>query len=167
MNTKILLSLLISLVLLGCTNKEHVYNELIAHFYYSVSNELEDIHKKLHNNEYETTFDMIQKGKEFGVSNTGRAIQSLKTVAEGSLSQMEQLEPSIEAKELHEKLNLYFKKVQNEYIPELYAYRDIDCDCPEQKDSIKQILNKVYTDISNLENNLLEVQKAYHKKIGM
>lgn len=167
MKTKILLVALGCIFLQGCTNKEYVYNETVARLYYGVSENFEGINKKLNNNEYETTYDMVRKGKEFGVTNTGRDIQKLKTVAEGSILNMESLEPSPEGKELHDKMNLFFTKIMDEYIPQLDAYKNIDCDCPEQKDSIKQILNKVYNDISDLENNLLETQKEYHKKVGM
>lgn len=167
-DNKILL-FIVSLVLFqGCVNKkERFYNERVARMYYDVSEYFEDLHKNLQEGTFITRYDMIQDGKEFEINDTGRAIGKLETIVEGSVSNLNSLQPSLEAKEFHEKIELFFTKVKDEYLVNANLYSGLRCDCPAKKDSITVLLNKIYDDISNVETEALEKQKEYHKRIGL
>lgn len=170
MKTNIFLLILGCIFLYGCGNKEYTYNETVASIYYETSNEFEDMYKKLKKNEYKTTFDRINEGaNEFTAihTNTRQDIKYLESIIKSGQERMNMLSPSNEAKEFHEMTTRYFTTIKDEFIPNLYLYTDINCDCPEKKDSITKVITKIYSNISDIEDKTLEIQKEYHKKIGM
>lgn len=150
-------------LMFGCGNSEQVYNETIARIYYEVSDMLEASYKKIEKGEYQTTFE---KGSEFHKPQTLIDAQNLKSLVATEVEIYDLLKPSDAANDFHAKVGDFFRMVNEEYVTSLEFLGNIDCDCPEKKDSVIASIKTIYGKISKNEDKMLETQKQYFEKIG-
>ncbi|GAB6012290.1 hypothetical protein [Viscerimonas tarda] len=161
MKSKILLSVFVVLAFMSCSNGSEVaYNEQAAALYYSASDDFEFCYEKFKDGGFKTKYE---KG-EFDLEGFG--VESLKNKLTGCQNSLHLLKPSEKAQAFHSKLDEYFQLIGVDFANALQAYTDLDCDCPEKKDSLRRNVNNLYKRISELEEQCLEVQKAYIESVG-
>ena len=147
---------------------EYAYNEKAASLYWDMSKYFEEVNKELVDGKLLTKYDFDKSNSsEYAKNEIERDIKNLRSSAKSNQEDLNLLEPSSDAKDFHAKLNEYFDAIENDYVNELQAYASIDCDCPEQKDSVLKVIARTYEGISNIENQMLEVQKIYFEKVGL
>ncbi|MDR2475487.1 MAG: hypothetical protein LBD45_06485 [Bacteroidales bacterium] len=160
---KILVTITGIALLAACSNRsEYAYNETAASLYYHVSKDFEYYYTQFQQGEIKTKHERGEKEFDFG---SGKAEQ-LKNVVAGSQQTLALLKPSKKAEAFHQKLNDYFQLVGNDFVNLLQTYLDLNCDCPEQKDSLNQEIHNLYKRISLLEDQCLEEQKKYIESVG-
>jgi hypothetical protein len=76
------------------------------------------------------------------------------------------LKPSEKAMPFHTKLEEYLQLVSVNFANALQTYLDLNCECPDQKDSLTQTIHQLYKRISAIEDQCLEEQKKYIESIG-
>ncbi|MFR9166401.1 MAG: hypothetical protein ACLVKO_09385 [Dysgonomonas sp.] len=155
--------LLVLLLFSSCGgNSDYAYNEFVASQYKSVSAEFEASYEKLINGEYKTTYDL-----QGGYDGDRKEVRNLRNNTKRTIENVNELIPSDNAKKLHDKLNEYFKLVGEEYTAYADSYLNIDCECPEKRDSVVTQIKALYGKISSVEDDALELQLEFMKKSGM
>lgn len=167
MKTKTLLIILSLLSLFCCTKgKDYLYNEIAVNDYYSVSNSFEGAYKDFSEGKYSTAYERVQNKDDMFPKMTANIGNDLALSVSSSTKGFYKLTPSSAAKDFHAKLIKYFDMVKGDFAQSLQYYVTIDCDCPEKRDSVTTVIHKLYNDISDLEDEMLEVQKKYMESIG-
>jgi hypothetical protein len=165
MKSKLILSVLVAIVCVSCGNGEYAYNEAAAAQYYKMSDQFEECYKEFTEGKYQTKFEY--NNDEYANFNPPAvAARNLKKNAELATEHFNLLNPSKKAQAFHDKVNEYFKLVGNDFADALQAYADLNCDCPEQKDSLKLVIKNTYSRISNVEDQCLEEQTKYIESVG-
>lgn len=151
MKTKLLILPYLIIIMSACSgNKDYAYNEFLANRYLDISRQFEENYEKLKSGELRKNMPQILK------DNTTRTIEELKG-----------LEPSDAAKELHNKTNEFLYLIEKDFYPLLKTYVNLDCDCPEKKDSIIVIAGKLYDKASVIETEMLSEQLKFMEKVGL
>lgn len=165
MKTRSILLILATIACISCNNSEYAYNEAATAQYYRISDEYEDYYKKLAQDKYQTKFEY--NDDEYAEFNpTAVAARNLKKNVRLANEHLNLLNPSEKAQPFHDKINEYFTLVGNDFADALQAYADLDCDCPEQKASLRLLIENLYARISKVEDQGLEEQKKYIESVG-
>lgn len=153
------------LFLFSCTQKqEYIYNETLTREYYGISEVFEETYDLFSSGEYKTSDEW---SNEFARNTAIRDAENLKNRVRMAKEIVDLLKPSDAAKDVHAKVNDFFDSVSSDYANTLEFYGNINCNCPEKKDSVKNRINQIYDQISTMEDEALALQKKYFEKIGM
>lgn len=167
MKTKSLFIGLCLLVFFNCSpNKEYYYNETATNAYYAVSRSFEEAYEAFSAGRYSTAYERVQKKDNIFPKIKANRGNDLALTVSSDIEVFHKLTPSDAAKDFHEKISEYFDMVKGDFAQSIQYYVTIDCDCPEKKDSVTLVIDKLYEDISNLENEMLEVQLKYIESVG-
>ncbi|MDH6308567.1 phage-related protein [Dysgonomonas sp. PFB1-18] len=148
---------IITFIIIGLTacmgNANYAYNEKVASNYFYVSELFEEVYKRLND-------DALR------VSD----VENLRDNTNNVIENMNELKNELNidsATEFHEKALEYFNLVSKDFSDLADSYVNLNCDCPEKKDSIRSLAKELYNKTSTIEDQMLEEQVKFMDKVGL
>jgi len=155
MKFKLFILSLLAIALAACSgNENYAYNEKAASNYFSVSEQFENTYKEL--NEGDIKASSVRNLR----NNTNNVIENMNEIKND-------MNIGESAAGFHGKALEYFNLVSKDFSDLADSYVNLDCDCPEKKDSIKALAKDLYNKASTIENQMLEEQLKFMDKVGL
>lgn len=155
MKIKLTTTLLFCLLLISCSSVSgYKYNEEAAKIYFEESEAFEALYSNLSDGTYDG--DQVQLKED---------IENLELVTKETMGKIDSLTPPEDAEQFHAKIQEYIKSVDADFIKELNTYADLSDG--QQRDSVLGVICELYSDISDVENEMQKEQAKFAKKIGL